>query len=444
MKTKIFPGIAALLFLSFTSNAAANLFFFKIYSEDFKKKNTNIFFGGDPIYGLINVSGITVNDDNVTSVEAFANDRGGVLITLYFPDLNEQMAWRMPLASGRVKNNRFLFCLMPEAKEKLDDDYFRVLKLLNAQKGSKVNVTVMVGDKNITAWRQENIVIDLTNGLGVYADWYNQHAPASIKSNNIYYPVCISATKPDADLRREELRVLSLTADGMKVLFGEVESIVDKVEGYDFMRYESTINPSFYAKQIDDQSFVFYQPWKKAYSVYHIDKSKTSEADMNKRCATDVIQTLDENIGKYLDAERKKKYDSEKGQRVALSNHMRALKSQRNDPEMEKKITQWWNVNNPEFPAQKVFFLDKDFFLVRDEYNQVLRKLISAVVLYKAKNGICSIQWNAFGFEHLGGGAFDNQLTVWKAGYKQYGNYVYKIPNADLYAAYNYELDTCN
>lgn len=441
---KTFAGVVALLFTSFMAQAAANLFFFKAYNEDFKKSSTNTFLGGDPIYGLINVTAISINDNIVTSVEEFANGQGGILISLFFTDFNESISWRMALSSGRVKNNRFLFCLIPEAKEKLDNDYFKVLKVLNSQKGNKVNVTVRVGDKDVTAWRQENIVIDLTSGLGTYGDWYVQNAPASIKSNNVYYPICISSPKPDGDLCRDALRVLSLSSEGMKVNFGASETAIGKVDGYDFLMYESSVTDRFYVKQIDEQSFVFYQPVRKAYSVYNTDKLKAQEPDMKRRCAIDVVQKLDESINQYLLVEQKKKYEAEKESRIMLSNQLREFKSKRNDPVMEKMIRDWWNTRNPEFPAQKVLFIDSDYFLVRDEYNQVLRKLISAFVVYKAKNGVCTAQWNAFGFEHLGGGAFDNQITAWKAGYKQYGNYVYKLANMNLYASYNYELDTCN
>lgn len=438
-----FTLAVALLLINVVAHAAANIFFLKAYNEDFKKNRINTFFGGDPIYGLINVTGFTVNDDLVTSVEQFANGKGEVIITLYFQE-GPQLVWRLPLAAGRVKNNRFLFCLLPESKEKLNDDYFWFLKILNSRKGQKVNVTVGIGEKGSTAWREDNIVIDLTGGLKTYGDWYSQLAPASIKSNNVYYPICISSPKPNSDLVRSELEVISLTSEGMKVNFSGTTTIVDKVAGYDFLMYQSGYaDETFYVKQIDDQSFVFYQPNNK-YSVYHTEKRMADETDMNKRCAADVIQKLGESVTKYRDVRQKEKYDSEKPMRVALTNHMRTLKSQRNDPDMEKKIKDWWNNRHPDFPAQKVLFLDPDYFLVRDEYNQVLRRLISTIVLYKSKTGVCFVQWNAFGYQHLGGGAFDSELTAWKAGYKQYENYIYKIPNMNLEASYDYELDTCN
>jgi len=186
---------------------AVSIFFFKTYSEDFKKNKTNQFAAGDPIYGLINVSAIAINDNNVTSIQEFADASGGVMIRIFFPDLNKEVIWKMTLASGRVKNNRFLFCVLPESPDKLDKDYLAVLKILNSQKGNKVKMTVRAGQKDATAWWEDDITIDLTAGLGKYGDWYNQFAPASLKNTNVYYNVCETKSQTYIDFQREKITV---------------------------------------------------------------------------------------------------------------------------------------------------------------------------------------------------------------------------------------------
>jgi len=54
---------------------------------------------------------------------------------------------------------------------------------------------------------------------------------------------------------------------------------------------------------------------------------------------------------------------SAKEQKVKLSEYVKSTPSKRADPEMEKKIVQWWNARNPEAPVVKVIFLDFDYNL---------------------------------------------------------------------------------
>src|SRR5258706_533130 len=446
MRISTFAGIfVSLLLVNQLAFGAASLFFFKVYNDDFKKSKTTTFMGGDPIYGLINVSAIAVNDNNVTSVEEFADANGGVMIRLYFPDIDKEIAWLMTLASGRVKNNRFLFCVMPEKAEKLDKDYFEVLKVFNQFKGKKFTMNVRAGQKDVTAWWQDDLTIDLTNGMGVYGDWYNQLAPASLKNSSTYYWACESKAQPWVDFRRDEITVKTFTSDSIKFVCNSTPYAGTRVEGYNFIKGGDKY-VSFIVKKVDDNSFAIYLPdGSEAWSYYHLSKDLKNEQDINKRCPTASIDKLKEELKPYFEVQsvayKKQQVEKQKQNKISLTKYAHDFVTKRNDPVLEKKIIQWWNTNNPGFPAMRVFFTSSEYFLVRDEFNQVLRKLVPAVVVYKGTLNSCWFQWNAFGYEHVGGGTFTEELTSWKAGYKEYSNYQFDAAGMTLIAAQNYELD---
>src|SRR5882724_3420102 len=233
MKSKLYFVLIVSILSFHVSFGAAKLFFFKTYSEDFKKTNTLNFFGGDPIYGLVNVSAIAVNDNNITSLEEFADANGAVRIRLYFPDLNKEISWKMTLASGRVKNNRFLFCVMPESIEKLDKDYLEVLKVFSQLKGKKFIMNVRAGEKDVTAWWQEDLTIDLTSGMGAYGDWYMQKVPASVRNTNTFFRVCESNASLDLE---SELSVKYFTSDSTGFTSKEKFYSLKKIPDFDFQK----------------------------------------------------------------------------------------------------------------------------------------------------------------------------------------------------------------
>lgn len=96
-------------------------------------------------------------------------------------------------------------------------------------------------------------------------------------------------------------------------------------------------------------------------------------------------------------------------------------------------------MHNPEFPVTKVYLLDPEFSITRDKYNQVLRKSIGALVVYKGNPGGCMMQWDRFGYEHLGGGAFNDEMGIWSADMN--GDYSIKASSLFIYAGNNIELD---
>lgn len=187
-----------------------------MYSEDFKKNAITNFFGGEAIYGVLNVTASAVNDNDLTSLDKFAGAEGGVTIRIYFPTLDKEVYWRIKLASGKIKNNRFLFTIMPEKAELIDKDYMEVLKVFNQQKGKVLNMTVRVGQKGTTAWWENDLTVDLTKGLGIWEGWYTKSAPTSFTSKSTFYNVCSHGSNMLADLIANEITVQTFTNDSIK------------------------------------------------------------------------------------------------------------------------------------------------------------------------------------------------------------------------------------
>lgn len=441
MKAKRLLALFIFVLLGHAGLGAAKLFFFKTYSDDFKKSSTLNFLGGDPIYGLINVSAIAVNDNTITSVEEFSDARGAVMIRLYFPDLDKEISWRMTLASGRVKGNRFLFCLMPESAEKLDKDYLEVLKVFNQLMGKKFTMNVRAGEKDVTAWWQEDLTIDLTNGMGVYGDWYAQKVPASVRNTNIYYKVCESGSTYIADLE-DELSVKYLTSDSIGFSSKGTFYSCKKVPGYDFLR---TVN--FRTARVDDNSFVVYQPFNQAWCYFDTDKSKANGSDREKRCPSAPLVKLIDDARLYdknqADAEKAKEEaikakDKARAPEV-ITNYAKNFKSKRIDPALEKGVVKWWNGDGSTVnPGIKIYFMQPEFRIVRNDLGIVLHKIVDGLIVYP-KGGKCYVMWKGFAYESLGGGAFDGTVRVWS---HPSGNF-YTIEGVEFDANTSYEV-SCN
>lgn len=421
------------------SLGAAKLFFFKSYNDDFKQNSTLSFFGGDPIYGLIQVTPISVNDNTITSVADFSDARGAVLIRLYFPDLNKEISWRMTLASGRVKDNRFLFCLMPESIERLDRDYLEVLKVFNQLKGKKFTMNVRAGEKDVTAWWQEDLTIDLSSGMGVYYDWYSQKVPASERSANIFYKVCESNNSIDLE---DELSVKYITSDSIGFASKDKFYSLKKTPGFNFLR-----NYFFNAKKIDDNSFVIFQTVNEAWNYFDADKSKANGTDREKRCPTEPLVKLIEEVRLYdkkqSEAEKTSSDEARAKDKArapeVINNYAKNFKSKRIDPTLEKGVIKWWNGNGSTVnPGIRILFIQPEFRIVRNDLGVVLHKIIDGLIVY-SKDGKCYVMWKGFAYESLGGGAFDGTVRVWS---HPSGNY-YTIEGIEFDANTTYEVN-CN
>jgi hypothetical protein len=137
--------------------------------------------------------------------------------------------------------------------------------------------------------------------------------------------------------------------------------------------------------------------------------------DQNKRCAVSDLNQFEEIVKTY----NKKKEEADKQQRIAfeqtgrktiITKWVKDLVSKRNDPALEKAI----RASIPS-PILHIVFLTPAYDFIRNDLGIIQRKVIKTVYVYKwPQNGKCFAYWKYFGYESLGGGAFDTDLGNWR------------------------------
>lgn len=423
--------------------AASNLFFVKQYTDDFKKSSTQQFSAGDPIYGVINVSPIAMGDNDVVDISSFADNNGEVQIVVYFPDLDKQVTWSLPLNPGLVKKNRFVFAILPATFGPDENHYGEILKVLCGQAGSSVRMQVQVGEDQVTSTIGDILTVNLSGGAGAYLDLYNKLVPASVRNTNTYYDVCESQMQTYVDFNRDEITVTTYTPDSIVFISSDTRYVGTKVPDFTLLSGGQDVY-SFLVYPVDDHSFYIYQG-PQEFVFYNTNKALKDESNQAKRCNTDALNKMQTELDAYkkVEASADAKADAERAKRdkAALGDFARTAASKRNDPALVKDILNWWNTRNADSPATKVVFLESDFWMIRDEYNQILWKAIPTLILYKDKQGGCHVQWDAFGYEHLGGAAFDTDLKAYIAGYHDYQYYHYTANGVQIIAGSDYDID---
>jgi len=115
--------------------------------------------------------------------------------------------------------------------------------------------------------------------------------------------------------------------------------------------------------------------------------------------------------GKYLkDAESKADNDELAGRKSIITNWVKGLTSKRNDPALEKAIRA-----SVQSPVLRIVFLTPGYDIIRNDLGIVVRKVIKTVYVYKwVKTGKCYAYWQSYGYESLGGGAFNTDLGSWR------------------------------
>jgi len=93
--------------------------------------------------------------------------------------------------------------------------------------------------------------------------------------------------------------------------------------------------------------------------------------------------------------------------RKILTAYMRGLQSKRSDPTLIRDIKKWSNNE-----TTTVYVVDANYYITRNYRGETLNENIPAVIRYHL-NGKCYIQWRAFGYEALGGGAFAKDLNTY-------------------------------
>lgn len=440
---KAFLLLAGIGLISHAVLAASNIFFVKEYTDDFKKSSTQQFSAGDPIYGVINVSPIAVNDNNVVNISEFADNSGNVQIIVYFPDLQKQVTWSVALTPGLVKKNRFVFAILPATFGADDKHFGEILKTLNSLAGSTAKMQVQVGEDQVTATIVDNLTVNLSGGADAYADMYNKLVPANVRNTNTFYDVCDSKMQTYVDFNRDEITVTTFNPDSIVFISAGTTYVGTKVPDFQLLSGGRDVY-SFLVYPVDDHSFYIYQG-DQEFVYYNTNKALKDDADQNKRCNVDALNKMQTVLDSYKKVEvaADARADAEKAKqdRATLSEFARIASSKRNDPALAKDVFNWWNTRNSDYPATKVIFLEPDFWMIRDEYNQIIWKSIPTLIIYKDKQGGCHIQWDAFGYEHLGGASFDTDLKAWVKGYHDALNYVYRVSGVGLTAGDNYDID---
>lgn len=100
--------------------------------------------------------------------------------------------------------------------------------------------------------------------------------------------------------------------------------------------------------------------------------------------------------------------------REIITDWVKGLRSQRNDPALEKDIRKWWQgpdpANKPD-PILRIIYLQPNYAIERNQYGEVLRKHVDTLILWSSKDrNKCHIQWRSFGYDSLGGGAFSDEM----------------------------------
>lgn len=118
-----------------------------------------------------------------------------------------------------------------------------------------------------------------------------------------------------------------------------------------------------------------------------------------------------------IDAQKRAEADEVTNKKAALTAWVKSLVSKRQDPALEKAI----KASDPS-PIPFLVFLQPTYDIIRNDIGVVLRKTIQTLYVYKwAQNGKCFAHWSSFGYESLGGGAFNSDLGRWNVMYGKTG-----------------------
>lgn len=123
---------------------------------------------------------------------------------------------------------------------------------------------------------------------------------------------------------------------------------------------------------------------------------------------------------------------------AARTAFVRKYTDARDDPRLAQDIFKWWSSTVPAAsPMLKVVACSSDYDIVRNTYGIVTSKQACALLVHKrASGGKCFVQWRKFGYESLGGGAFDTQLKNWTP-----SDLAFTIAGEKLDAGKPYEVD---
>ncbi len=281
------------------------------------------------------------------------------------------------------------------------------------------------------------------------------------QNDRTFYAACFSKAQLYVDFMKSQLTVKTFTNDSIEFKSGSTPYKAKKVTNFNFMKSvigedEKYPNP-FYLYKVDDNSFIIHSlsikdPLNAGFTYYHTDKNKEFETDENKRCAADELNRFTSLIKSYQDtdlvvesAKAEEVYNAKQKElnaqtKSVVTEYMKTYKTKRVDPTLEKAIRQQWNAENDGVtnPLLRIYFMDPNYSFFRNEFGIIMRKTVTTSIVYKwKKTGLCYMQWRWYGYESLGGGAFNDEIKYWTG-----DSYLTNFPeNRKIIAGTNYEVD---
>jgi|GEM_PF-4350789 len=229
-----------------------------------------------------------------------------------------------------------------------------------------------------------------------------------------FYLVCGTNASLYPDFQRDSITVSTLRPE--QIVFKSVGTTytATKVAGFNFLSGGKDMSV-FVAYRVDDNSFFIAPPGIGALSYYHADKRMADVEDQNKRCAVSDINQFEQLVKIYN--QKKEETDKQKqaefeqtGRKTIMTNWVKGLMSKRNDSALEKAIRA-----SDSAPIMRIVFLTPAYDFIRNDLGIVQRKVIKTVYVYKwTQTGKCFAHWKYYGYESLGGGAFDTDLGNWR------------------------------
>ena len=277
---------------------------------------------------------------------------------------------------------------------------------------------------------------------------------ALAQGGRTFYKICESEGRTMSDYQKSSVMVKTLTDELIE--FESVGTLysASKVSDFDLMQGGSDVY-IFYAAKVDADSFFVMQ--KGAFNglaYFHADKQRGMLNDQNVRCALDRLVQFKTSVDSYRkhrdDRAKQEKVEFDGQTRGVITTYVKSLKSKRADPALERDVSKWWK--NTDGSANhailRIYFLQPSYEIVRNDLGLALRKTVDS--LFVVKNTIeqrCWTQWRSFGYESLGGGAFDTEIQAWLKQYQAgFGYYTYALTlpgDRKVHAGSWYEVD-CN
>ena len=129
-----------------------------------------------------------------------------------------------------------------------------------------------------------------------------------------------------------------------------------------------------------------------------------------------ALQTKANEIDKrnYETKEAASKKVKDAKQFEAMTNFVAGLKSVRTDPALDQAIRKKISLKDtPTTTIQKIYFMDADWVVVRNYYQEIVSKRIAALVVFKdSKDNSCYFSyWNAQ-YLYMGGGTYSTTLEL--------------------------------